>query len=359
MSAWITTLAELRDRGENPVLVSVAATRGSTPREAGTAMLVTRARVHGTIGGGHLEFKAIDIARDMLDAPEEREMRRFPLGASLGQCCGGVVELLFDRVGAKVQWTKTLAAALDAATPVVLVRSTRGSGDALVVSGDSVSGALGQHAPNEQAIAIARELLSEENPKPKLAAFPEGRSFLFEPVMPQRFRIVLFGAGHVGRALVNALSGLDCRITWIDSRESEFPETVPRNVAIDATDAPEALVDAAQPGTVFLVMTHSHALDYELAEAILRRGDFRWFGLIGSTTKRKRFEHQLAARGMDARTLSRMTCPIGIGGIESKQPAAIAIAVAAQVLQVNEVEANIEARTSITRSGRKPITWSA
>ncbi|TMH11072.1 MAG: xanthine dehydrogenase accessory protein XdhC [Betaproteobacteria bacterium] len=124
------------------------------------------------------------------------------------------------------------------------------------------------------------------------------------------------------------------RITWVDEREDEFPCDVPENVRIICTDTPESEVDAAAAATHFLVMTHSHALDETLAERILRRNDCAWFGLIGSLTKRRMFERRMQRRGVPAASLAAMTCPIGVPGIPGKEPAVIAVAVAAELLQV-------------------------
>jgi xanthine dehydrogenase accessory factor len=153
---------------------------------------------------------------------------------------------------------------------------------------------------------------------------------------------MLFGAGHVGAAIVRALAELPCQITWVDEREDMYPETLPANTRMEATDIPEALVDAAAPGSCFLVMTHSHALDQRLSERILRRTDVGWFGLIGSKTKRMQFEHRLRERGISMARLSDMVCPIGIPGITGKAPAVIAAAVAAQLLQVWEAQVKSE-----------------
>jgi xanthine dehydrogenase accessory factor len=125
-------------------------------------------------------------------------------------------------------------------------------------------------------------------------------------------------------------------VTWVDARESEFPREVPGNVAVVVTDAPEAEVDAAPGGAYFLVMTHSHPQDQAIAEAILRRDDFAYFGLIGSTSKRRQFERRMAERGIPTARFAGMTCPIGVPGIYGKEPATIAIAVAAQLLQTKE-----------------------
>jgi xanthine dehydrogenase accessory factor len=146
--------------------------------------------------------------------------------------------------------------------------------------------------------------------------------------------VLLFGAGHVGQALVTLLGGLPCVVQWVDERDAQFPDEVPANVQPEATDAPVALVDAAPPGAYFLVMTHSHTLDFALAERIMRRGDFRYFGMIGSRTKRVKFERRLVARGVEPARLAEMTCPIGVAGIVDKAPAAIAVAVCAELLRV-------------------------
>jgi xanthine dehydrogenase accessory factor len=137
---------------------------------------------------------------------------------------------------------------------------------------------------------------------------------------------------------VGALAGLPCRVTWVDEREDLFPASVAQNVSVEATDTPEALAEHAPPGTSFLVMTHSHALDQRLAETILKRPSYHedWFGLIGSRSKRKQFEHRLRERGVDSSRLDAMVCPIGVAGIEGKAPAVIAVAVAAQLLMVWE-----------------------
>jgi xanthine dehydrogenase accessory factor len=151
--------------------------------------------------------------------------------------------------------------------------------------------------------------------------------------------VVLFGAGHVGAALVQALAPLPCHVTWVDEREDLFPAVLPANVTVEITDTPDAVAADAPAHAYFLVMTHSHALDQSLAEAILQRPALHWFGLIGSKTKRMLFEHRLAARGVPALRIAQMTCPIGLPGIAGKEPAVIAASVAAQLLQCWQLDA--------------------
>jgi xanthine dehydrogenase accessory protein XdhC len=162
---------------------------------------------------------------------------------------------------------------------------------------------------------------------------------------PAPMHIVLFGAGHVGHALVRLLGSLPCVVQWVDERDELFPDETPANVQIEATDTPDAIVDMAPPGAYFLVMTHNHALDFSLAARIIRRRDFTYFGMIGSKTKRVKFERRLLERGVDPERLSEMTCPIGVAGIVDKAPSAIAVAVCAQLLQVRAREAMAHSAT--------------
>jgi len=330
------------------VLVTVARVEGSAPREVGTKMLVTAHTQFDTIGGGHLEHRAIDIARTMLATrtsgsdpqgqtpasasrmsgsdPEGLtpglgvRYERFPLGPSLGQCCGGVVWLAFEHVADDV------AAVLDALR-------TRRSEDCwryTALDGAPTCGVLdaeGRH------LAGAPAPVELPRGQAGLAQDASGRRWLVDPCLAPRAHLVLFGAGHVGAAIVRALAELPCTVTWVDEREDMFPPEIPPNVRIEATDSPEACVDEAPPHASYLVMTHSHALDQRLSEAILARPDAGWFGLIGSKTKRAQFTARLAARGLDA---SRMVCPIGLPGIINKAPAVIAASVAAQLLMVWE-----------------------
>ena len=264
------------------MLVTIESAKGSAPRPAGTRMLVTRDDVIGTIGGGHLEYSAIDIARRQLGGTEVQTMRRFPLGASLGQCCGGVVNLTFEPVS------------------------------------------------------------------PDSALADQVERYFRDAVSAPDFSIVVFGAGHVGRSLAVMLGEIPCRVTWVDTRDDAFPSGLSDNIDAIVTDAPEVEVDAAPSASYFLVMTHSHALDETLTERILRRGDFAYFGLIGSLSKRRQFERRLTARGIDPALFARLTCPIGIDRIPGKEPGVIAIAVVAELLRTKAELAMRSERTDTT-----------
>jgi xanthine dehydrogenase accessory factor len=322
MKPWLEALDRRTQDGTPCVLVTVASAKGSVPREAGTKMLVWRDGVASTIGGGHLELKAIEIARDMLASASPADLRRFPLGASLGQCCGGAATLLFEPIARRAAWIDDVLALERGGTAYVIATSERGGGKRIVTAGTSTDDPLALKA----RVQLGADAATLE--------WLDGERWLLDPAVPPELHVLLFGAGHVGRALARVLGTLPCSVVWVDARDEEFPNDAPPNARIEATDAPLAEVAAAPPGSCFLVMTHSHALDFELTEAILARGDFRYFGLIGSRTKRRSFEQRLGQRGIDAATLARMTCPIGVPGVPGKEPEVIAVATAAQLLQL-------------------------
>jgi xanthine dehydrogenase accessory factor len=309
------------------VLVTVAIVQGSGPREAGAKMLVTPERQIDTIGGGHLELRAVEIARAMLRDGRMGHLERFALGPSLGQCCGGVVHLAFELADAaqaallherrlEDSWRLT---ALDGVAHSALFDA----------DGRQLSGAPAPAFDRAYGAHVMQEA--------------DGRRWLVDPVLAPRAHLVLFGAGHVGAAIVRALAHLPCNVTWVDERDDMFSGDVPANVTVEASDIPEALVAAAPPGATYLVMTHSHALDQRLTEAVMARADVLWFGLIGSLTKRRQFEHRLRERGVDAGRIAAMVCPIGLPGISNKAPAVIAASVVAQLLTVWEQAAHASA----------------
>ncbi len=249
------------------VVVEVVAVRGSVPRGVGTRMLVGGDESIGTIGGGHLELKAITVGRAILAGDvTQRSEQSFALGPSLGQCCGGAVTLAF--------------APLDAES---------------------------------------------------LARWPASVPL---------FHLQLHGAGHVGRAIATLLATLDVDVDWFDERDEGFPEATtlgspwPAHIRRTSVDTVEREVENAPVGAFFLVLTHEHALDLRITEAILRRGDFAFCGLIGSKTKRATFLRRLAERGVAAAAIERMTCPIGDVGIAGRAPELIAMAAVAELLRV-------------------------
>lgn len=327
MNEWLDDLADLAAAGRPAVIVTVAAVRGSAPREPGAKMIVSGDETIGTIGGGQLEHQCARLAVGMLGAHELPSLRRFPLGAAMGQCCGGVVEILFEPMHHGLPgWLAELRGLHGQRLPAALVTGIAEDGGKYVVTADDVRG---PDALPDGVLREARSLLEGG----RLATLVDGR--LIEPVVGSDFNIALFGAGHVGTAVATALSALDCNVRWIDSRRKVFRQ-VPTNVRAIEADDPPLEVAAMPPGSFYLVMTHSHALDLALCERILRRDDIAYCGLIGSLTKRRRFEKRLRSVGFDDAALARLVCPIGVRGISGKKPAEIAVATAAELLQARE-----------------------
>ena len=308
MSLWLEKLAEavVSDRA---ILITVLETKGSIPREAGTKMVVTAEGCFGTVGGGNLEYQSVAMAQERLASAEQtwrRKVHRFPLGASLGQCCGGLVMMLLEYIDqTNSQWIAPLKS-LTADNDMLLVTSLRDN--------------------SPKYLAESGQLSS--------ATMTDKEHYFVEHCAPSAFSIMLFGAGHVGRALVNVMSGVDCVVHWVDSRAEQFPAEIPDNTQMVVTDCPDAEVEQATTDTCFLVMTHSHQLDQQICEAILSRDTVRFCGLIGSLPKKRKFEQRLAAKGFDDSIISRLTCPIGISGITGKEPGMIAVSVAAQLLRL-------------------------
>jgi xanthine dehydrogenase accessory factor len=168
----------------------------------------------------------------------------------------------------------------------------------------------------------------------QLRRSPAGRITLLEELYSPRAPLWIYGAGHVGQALVRLLMNLDLyEIRWIDSRSALLPAALPQSVTAQASPVPAATVAGAPPQCRFVVLTHDHALDYALCRAVLERGDAAWLGLIGSQSKAARFRSRLSRDGIERRQLASLACPIGLGG-RSKRPDAIAISIAAQLLQL-------------------------
>ncbi|SHF01557.1 molybdenum cofactor sulfurylase [Ruegeria intermedia] len=278
--------------------VVIAAIRGSSPREVGAAMLVWDGGQSGTIGGGTLEFQAAEAARAQQD---RSRLSRHALGPDLGQCCGGAVTLLSEVYDAEA------VAQLD---PEVIARPV---------------------AEGPMPLSVKRLLAQARNqgirPEPQLID-----GWMVEPVHSPHRQLWIWGAGHVGRALVDVMAPLpDLAITWVDTAPDRFPGTVPAGVAVVPAAKPAELVQHVPRDAEHLVLTYSHNLDLELCNRLLTHG-FRFAGLIGSATKWARFRSRLAALGHSPAQIGRITCPIGDPAL-GKHPQMIAIGVAAQILR--------------------------
>jgi xanthine dehydrogenase accessory factor len=322
MRVWLKPLEEILARGEAAMLVHLAELKGSAPREAGATMLVTESATFDTIGGGEMERTAILKARELLSAGGAAFVH-LSLGPQLNQCCGGAVTIAFEPFApADLAWLKKLIRAAEEPPQVTRTVTIEASGN------------------------FRRDWSTDADDGPDYDALIEAaRVSIRERINPETQALWLFGAGHVGRAVAPVLAPLGFAMTWVDGRAGQFPDPALSGVRQLALAMPELAVDEAPPGTIFLVMTHSHPLDEAICEAILRRDDFAYLGLIGSATKRARFVKRLGEAGIPPAMLERLVCPIGIPSIGSKEPAAIAASVAADLLIRRE-------RTVTQRGGR-------
>ncbi|MFT7593733.1 MAG: xanthine dehydrogenase accessory factor [Paracoccaceae bacterium] len=280
------------------VRVVIAGLRGSSPREVGAAMLVWDGGQSGTIGGGALEFEAAEAARGQ---DVTARLSQHALGPDLGQCCGGAVTLLSEVYD---------LAAVDR------------------LDGDVVARAVGARA---LPLSVGRLLAQARGQGVQpVAQLLDG--WMIEPVHWPARKVWIWGAGHVGRALVDVLAPMpDIAITWVDTAPERFPEVVPDGVTVVPAVHPADLVQHAPVGAEHLVLTYSHALDLELCHRLLAH-DFAFAGLIGSATKKARFRSRLAALGHGAERIGRITCPIGEPGL-GKHPQMIAVGVATAMLR--------------------------
>ncbi|MFD1340940.1 xanthine dehydrogenase accessory protein XdhC [Litorisediminicola beolgyonensis] len=294
MSFDLAALAAAVERHGTVARVVVAATRGSVPRETGAAMLVWPGGQSGTIGGGRLEYEA--AAR----ALSHQGLTHHPLGPALGQCCGGHVTLLTEH------WTAGRLAEL--------------AGTDIVARG-----------PEPRPLSVARRLDAArargDRPEPQLLD-----GWMVEPVTRATVPVWIWGAGHVGRALIDVLAPIpDLDLTWIDTAPERFPDPLPYRVSALPAAVPERVMPRAPQSAHHLILTYSHATDLALCHAALTHG-FASAGLIGSDTKWARFRKRLGDLGHSAAEIDRIRCPIGQKSL-GKHPQAIAVGTAARLLE--------------------------
>ncbi len=178
---------------------------------------------------------------------------------------------------------------------------------------------------------------------------------LFESFVATGINIMLFGAGHVGQALMPILSGLPCRITWVDSRASQFPKGAENfnKTSIVVSEQPQEEVATMPPNTYYIVMTHNHQMDFDISQAILKRNDFTYLGLIASDTKWRRFKQRYKHRDINQSAVARMHCPIGLPDVQGKLPMEVAVSVAAQIINIYQNDENLNNRNSCDAKGSK------
>ena len=327
MTGLLADLEQGNARGG--AMVTVVAAQGSTPRGPGAYMIVgpEGARVSGTIGGGALEYEALKRVGAMLANGEPAALVDVPLGPELGQCCGGFVSLLFEPLPVAI------AMRSDVANPAVVT--------------DLVA-PFRRHIEEDRTGALRGCVLDSGGGRVRDVG---GKRVLIQPTGQPRQPLAVFGAGHVGTAIVRAMAALPFAVRWIDNRADLLDGFAGvGNVEPVFTASPEDQVAHLAPGCFVLIMTQSHALDFEILRRALGRSDLGYVGLIGSMTKRAKFIKKLKAYAIGDSAIDNLVCPIGLPAISGKEPAVIAASVAAELLVHAEQMAAGSARASALRA---------
>lgn len=304
MHDWCESIAQELESGRSVVMVTAIEVLGSAPCAPGSKLIVSSANVRGTVGGGNLEFLAIEQARKLASTDRDSLLLSLPLGPILSQCCGGRVKLLFEHLRPeRAAWFAQAA--------------SQGGHFSTIIDPESY---LREYSPNDSAsLQSGREA----------GTLVSGR--WVEPVRTQRRQVVIFGGGHIGKSLAHVLTQAPCDILVVDPRR-EFLEHFDPPVRVLAESSAAKIDRWWRPGSLAVIVTHNHELDYSWTRDLLVRGDFAWCGLIGSKTKRNRFLRRLRSDGLPEDRIDKLVCPIGLPGLNSKHPGMVALSTAAQLL---------------------------
>ena len=307
----LATLVEIHGR---IVRILVLETAGSTPREAGASMCVWPDGIHGTIGGGTLEYQTIETARGILKSDDLTPfLRRISLGPGLGQCCGGTLTLLYESYDEEAL--------------------------AIVKSQSKATGFFARSSSSNSPVASEKICSTIENFQPgaNISAPILLDGWTIEGLITNQISVWIFGAGHVGRAIVTMLEGnSNINITWIDFDNSRFPTNIGEGISKLVARIPSDAVGFAPDSAYHLVLTHSHDLDLEICNQLLER-QFRHVGLIGSKTKWARFRRRLIDLGHDEKKVDCINCPIGEPSF-GKNPWSIALGVCLHLNSMSNIQ---------------------
>jgi xanthine dehydrogenase accessory factor len=313
MVNWIEMARDRIARDGAVVRASLVGVRGSAPREAGAMMLISTTDIWQTIGGGSLEFEVMAKARAMLAAPPTpwaRQVISAALGPDMGQCCGGHVKVLLERFG------------VDEEAELVVLEGCRRIAHPFAGTAPPVDAGDAEIGPDVGGPDVGG---------PDAGGPDASWSVFVAPVAQPGRPLFLYGAGHIGRALAPHLAALQLDLHWVDIEDSRYPVRIPNGVTRVVASDPTVIAAHAPADAIHLVITHNHALDEALCHRILSGSGFARLGLIGSATKAARFRSRLAKAGIAPQVLDRLVCPVGLPEITGKQPARVALSIAAGV----------------------------
>lgn len=295
--------------GKSCALISVVETKGSTPREVGARIVLNdQGGFHGTIGGGNLENASIQKAQKLLtENTQQIHLQKHLLGPDMGQCCGGAVTVLIE------VFTPNQLPEIEPFAKAELYGE-------FYILGD-----ITEHS-------VSRKITLNSDPLGL-----DSVNILGETFAQKQTPIYLFGAGHVGKALMLHLASLPFDVTWVDSRKAEFPKAVPANFTMHCLNQPHKILAQAPDNAQIFILTHDHDVDFEIVSTALQMDRFAYVGMIGSKTKKARFISKFKKLGMPQNIINQMTTPIGLTTIKSKKPQSVAISIIADLLSRIEI----------------------
>lgn len=313
MRDWLSRTREHLSAGRVVISITVTAVQGSAPCAPGARMLWIDGAIEGTVGGGNLEFTAMSQACKLAVVDRRFAYQSLPLGPLLSQCCGGRVDLAYER------FTPEDLSFFD--------RVHADQGDVITcISGD-------QYGKWSEAASATTPISGSSWQRPPIVSPSGGKESVVwrEAWWAPAPLVCIFGGGHIGSALVQVLDVTSCEIAVIDPRK-EVVLPSGSHATLFGNAVPGELGAWWRSGAMAVVLTHSHEHDFLWISALLRFGDPAYCGLIGSRTKRARFLRRLADEGLTDTQIAQLTCPIGLPYLNSKHPGAVAISVAAQLL---------------------------
>ena len=290
---WTEELIKTIEKNDIVCRAMVVRSDGSTPRDIGANMIIFKNNIQGTIGGGNLEFEIIRNAREKMKSSLTflREKKKFPLGPNLGQCCGGYVEVILEYYNKQT---------------IPLLKSLASKNNQFIL-----------HPNNEETFPIS--------------SYTNEKNYIVSKHFKSFHPVFIYGAGHVGRALINVTNDLQIERFWIDISEDRFPNNIAKDVNKVVANDLKIIANNSIPNSIHIVMTFSHQIDEEIVETLLNKNNFYKLGLIGSKTKKQRILGRLRKKGISDELLQNVICPIGISEVLGKKPPQVALSIASQL----------------------------
>lgn len=351
---WLEFINTQKNHKCDYVIITIVETKGSTPCNVGQKIIYSGCEnFFGSIGGGNFEFKSLNKAKEILNLKKECiELVRYPLGASLGQCCGGYVKVMFesylcnDKNNEDEYWLNKLNKANENKSDYIVmtvidsILQKQISSSKLVFFKNEKNELILRGSKkiniNELFKSLGLKEINKEFTCPIQLNEVDGICFEYFAYSQQQ-AVALFGAGHISRALMPILTQLPITIYWIDDRKAQFDyyDGDKSKINIICDDMSDAVLDL--PKNIYcMIITYSHKLDFEICEQIMLRDSFCYLGVIGSELKGKQFRDRFISKGLSINLVEKLMCPMGVKQKFIKSPISIAISIAADLINFLE-----------------------